>query len=257
MDAIGAVEAPARAVVVMQLPRRATVALLGGFRLMNGAEAVVVPPRCQRLLAFLALRETPVRRSLAAGTLWPDTSEDRAHASLRSVLAWLRRAGKGVVDADSVDIGLADEVAVDLRRARQAAEDLLPPSTQAIDPSATRSVISLLSRELLPGWYDDWTLLEAENWRQLRLHALEALAARLVAAHHFGDAAGAALAAVGADPLRESAHVALVRVHLAEGNRSEALRAFERFRRLLHAELGLEPTQHLVGLVAGLHPVAS
>lgn len=242
--------------MVTRPPGRAAISLLGGFRLVNDAEPLVVPRRCQRLLAFLALQKTPVRRSLAAGTLWPESSEERAHASLRSVLAWVRRAGRELVDADPVDIRLADSMAVDLRRARQAAEGLLPPSAQAIDPAAARDVIALLSRELLPGWYDDWALLEAENWRQFRLHALEALAARLVTARAFGDAAGAALAAVGVDPLRESAHVVLVGVHLAEGNRSEALRAFERFRRLLHTELDLEPTQQLAELV-GLHHMSS
>jgi DNA-binding SARP family transcriptional activator len=35
-----------------------------------------------------------------------------------------------------------------------------------------------------------------------------------------------------ADPLRESAHGALIAVHLAEGNQSDALREFERYRAL-------------------------
>ena len=71
------------------------------------------------------------------------------------------------------------------------------------------AAITALSGELLPDWYDDWVLLEAENWRQLRLHALEVLAGLLTAAGRYGDAAAAALAAVRADPLRESAHAAL------------------------------------------------
>jgi hypothetical protein len=79
--------------------------------------------------------------------------------------------------------------------------------------------------------------VEAEDWRQLRLHALEALAGRL-----------AASAAVRAEPLRESAHAALIQVHLAEDNQSEALREFTRYRTPLHAELGLEPTPRLCRL---------
>jgi DNA-binding SARP family transcriptional activator len=109
-----------------------------------------------------------------------------------------------------------------------------------------------LSRDLLPGWYDDWVLIEAEDWRQLRLHALEALAARLTAAGRWGEAAHAASAAVRAEPLRESAHAALIQVHLAEGNQSEAVREFTRYRALLHAELGLEPTPRLRRLLHGL-----
>ena len=91
-----------------------------------------------------------------------------------------------------------------------------------------------------------------EGWRQLRLHALEALAARLTAAGRWGEAAGAAGAAVRAEPLRESAHAALIQVHLAEGNQSEAVREFARYRALLRAELGLDPTPRLGHLLQGL-----
>jgi SARP family transcriptional regulator, regulator of embCAB operon len=92
-------------------------------------------------------------------------------------------------------------------------------------------------------------LLEYEDWRQLRLHALEALAVRLTAGGRFGEAALAAGAAIRADPLRESARACLIRVHLGEGNQSEALREFERFSQVLKAELGLAPTPQLRRLV--------
>ena len=82
---------------------------------------------------------------------------------------------------------------------------------------------------LLPGWYDDWVVLERERLRQLQLHALDRLAAALLAAEEPGRALDAALVAVQADPLRESAHRIVVRIHLREGNALEALRAYERF----------------------------
>ena len=55
-----------------------------------------------------------------------------------------------------------------------------------------------------------------------------------------------------AEPLRESGHDALIQVHLAEGNQSEAVREFTRYRALLHTELGLEPTHRVRRLVQGL-----
>jgi hypothetical protein len=99
-------------------------------------------------------------------------------------------------------------------------------------------------------------LVEAEDWRQLRLHALETLAGRLTAVGCWGQAAAAAQAAVRAEPLRESAHAALIQVHLAEGNQSEAVRQFTRYRALLHAEFGLEPTMRLRRLIQGLQPLS-
>jgi SARP family transcriptional regulator, regulator of embCAB operon len=105
----------------------------------------------------------------------------------------------------------------------------------------------------LPNWYDDWTIMEAEGWRQLRLHALEAIAGHLLARGRYSDAADAALLAMQAEPLRESAHGMIIRIHLAQGNQSDALAAYAHYRALLKAELGLEPTSQLSNLVAGIH----
>jgi DNA-binding SARP family transcriptional activator len=185
-----------------------------------------------------------VRRDLTAGLLWPEVSECRAHASLRSGLARLGEIASGAVTAGPVELSLAADVPVDLYDSEELARRLLEPCSR-VTPAAAASAIPLLAAELLPGWYEDWALLAAEGWRQLRLHALEAAAGVLANARRFGEAADAAVAAVCADPLRESAHGALIGVHLAEGNQSEALREFERYRDLLHAELGLEPTSKL------------
>jgi DNA-binding SARP family transcriptional activator len=59
----------------------------------------------------------------------------------------------------------------------------------------------------------------------------------------------AAYAAVRDEPLRESAHRAVVRVHLAEGNLVEALRAYRSFRDALDRELGVRPTRQMEELM--------
>ena len=54
---------------------------------------------------------------------------------------------------------------------------------------------------------------------------------------------------MAAEPLRESAHRMVISAHLAEGNCSEALRQYERFRALLADALGLEPSPQLTELI--------
>jgi SARP family transcriptional regulator, regulator of embCAB operon len=49
--------------------------------------------------------------------------------------------------------------------------------------------------------------------------------------------------------LRETSHAALIRVFLAEGNQTEALSQFQRYRTLLNDELSLEPTTRISDLV--------
>ena len=94
--------------------------------------------------------------------------------------------------------------------------------------------------------------MERERFRQMQLHALEALSRRLVRMGLYARALDAALAAVAADPLRESAHRMVIDVHLAEGNAGEAVRQFRSLARVLHCQLGIGPSQPTVDLVAGL-----
>lgn len=224
-----------------------TLALLDAFELRCASEPVLLPPSAQRLLALLALHDRPLLRPHVAGTLWLDTPEERASANLRSSLWRLNRPGPKLVEATSLQLRLAPDVRVDVRETATLAHRLLGPATEAdaeVDLDLAR-----LTGELLPDWYDDWVLLERERLRQLSLHALEALGERLLAAGKVGEALEAALAAMTMEPLRESAHRLLIRIHLQEGNTVEARRQLELCRRLFREQLGLEPSPQLEQLV--------
>jgi DNA-binding SARP family transcriptional activator len=155
----------------------------------------------------------------------------------------------------SAGLALGDHVVVDLRVAQSLARRLLDCSATSSADDVSSSSLELLSKELLPDWYDDWVVAEAEDWRQLRANALEALARLMTEDGRLADAAGAARAAIKVEPLRESAHAALIAVHLAEGNQAEALRVFDRFRALLLAALDLEPTKNLAEMVSVIQKV--
>ena len=223
-------------------PGRASLALLNAFELRCDDVLVHLPLSAQRLLAFVALHEHALQRVFVAGTMWIDASDDRAGASLRSSLWRLNRPGHPLVEATSTHVRLAPDVDVDLRRALGVAHRLLDGSADAADLEIAEST---LRGELLPDWYDEWLLFERERFRQVSLHALEALADRLVRDGELPRALEAALSAVQSEPLRESAHRVLIRVHLAEGNRGEALRQYELCRRLLRDRLGVEPSDLL------------
>jgi DNA-binding SARP family transcriptional activator len=224
----------------------AALSLLDAFELRCDGELVSLPPSAQRLLALLALHDRPLLRPHVAGTLWLDTPEDRASANLRSSLWRLNRPGPRLVEATSVQLRLAPEVRVDVRETAALAHRLIA-SDGEIDLDPER-----LTGELLPDWYDDWVLLERERLRQLSLHALEALGERLLEASRLGAALEAALAAIVMEPLRESSHRLLIRIHLAEGNAAEAIREFELCRGLFRDQLGLEPSPQLTELVQDL-----
>jgi DNA-binding SARP family transcriptional activator len=99
--------------------------------------------------------------------------------------------------------------------------------------------------DLLPGWYDDWVLLERERIRQLQLHVLELATHELLRSGRYAAALDLALTALQMEQTRESAHRLVIRVHLAEGNAGEAWRQYERCRDVLARELGVAPSEQL------------
>jgi DNA-binding SARP family transcriptional activator len=229
---------PAHADVAMPSAR---LTLLDSFRLACEGEAVQVPMSAQRVLAFLALHDRPLQRSFVAGSLWLELPDNRAGASLRSALWRLPRCVPRVVEVSGHQLSLGPEVDVDLHAADAVARRVLNqsrPDGLDVDPAA-------LTGDLLPDWYEDWILVERESHRQLRLHALEKLCERLLDAGRLEQALELGLAAVAADPLRESAHRSVIRVHLEEGNVSEAMRQYRLFRNLLRNELGVEPSEQM------------
>ena len=234
---------------VVNAPRR--LGLLCGFELLAEGSPVALPISVQRVLAFLALQNRPVQRLYVAGALWLDTSEEKANASLRTALWRLGALAHHLVDATSTHLSLAPEVQVDVAEAMTIAEAAIGGEPEALEYA------NLLARagDLLPDWYEDWVLIEREHFRQLRLHALEALCEQLTAAGRYAEAAEAGAAAVKAEPLRESAHRALIKTFIAEGNSSEALRQYDQFHELLDRRLGLEPSQLMESLLAPVRAV--
>jgi DNA-binding SARP family transcriptional activator len=200
-----------------------------------------VPLAVRRVLAHLALRGPSSRRELAA-QLWPEASEPHAAGSLRTSLWRVRALHPRLLTCDVDTVELSAQVVVDVR---ELARDVRALRSGHLSDGLLAVPETLCEGELLPGWYDDWLVLERERVRQLRLHALEAVAGALSEEGAHALAVEAAYAAVRADPLRESAHRVLIAVHLREGNRSEAVRQYWTCRDLLARELGVRPSAHL------------
>jgi DNA-binding SARP family transcriptional activator len=236
---------------VAETPSRPTpeLRLLNAFDLTLDGESIPLPLPAQRVIAFLALSDRPVQRSALAGRLWSDGTEPHALGSLRSALWRVRRRDLAIVETSNGCLELLPHVAVDVQA-------LLAWSRRQLEGDATDPVDDVKHLrspgELLPDWYDDWVILERERLREVRVRALEALCNRLTVAAAYARASEAARAAIRDDPLRESAHRCLVRVHLSEGNSAEAIRAYRLFRKLLLDRIGLEPSDQMKVLVAGV-----
>jgi DNA-binding SARP family transcriptional activator len=215
------------------------LSLLQGFQLECPEGEVILPLSPQRVLAFLALQSRPSSRTYVASALWLDCDEERAAASLRTALWRINRCGHYLVTADTQMLRLNPDVAVDLRENARRARGILRGEGAAEDLSVDDLSVT---GDLLPGWYDEWVVSERERYRQLRLHALEKLCRTLALTGRYDQAIEAGLAAVSSEPLRESAHQVLILAYMEEGNAGEAIRQYDICRKILHCELGVEPS---------------
>lgn len=213
--------------------------LLDGFELRHGRRLLGLPNHAQRVLAYLAVNDRAHTRPNLARRLWMDTTDQHSGSSLRTALWRIRRLGSNLIEDNGGWLTLGRCVDVDYRRSVRLARSLITRDSGIAD----RDLITApLETDLLPDWDEDWVLFERERLRQLRIHALEALAHRLIARGEIAAAIEAGLAAVAAEPLRETAHVTVIDAHLAEHNVSEARRQYESYATLLRQELGCNPS---------------
>ncbi|GAA2536055.1 MULTISPECIES: ATP-binding protein [Streptomyces] len=239
--------------------RDVAVRVLGRFR-MGPVEGPLWRPasaRAESLLGYLALhRDEPHPRGRLAGLLWPESSEAQARTNLRHLLHTLRGAVPDVdhvleITARTVAWRAGAACALDvtafesaLGRARS-----LPAGRRA---PALAEAVAAYTGELLADCDDAWVVPERERLRTEFTDALEELA---VLAHRSGDhraAVGHLERLVQEDPVRESAHRELMRVHAALGDRARAVRAYHACVAVLERELGVAPSPQTRAVYAAL-----
>lgn len=226
---------------------RVELTLLGGWELRVDGVSQQMGFRQQRLVAVLAIfgRRS---RSFLGGLLWPDCTEAHALGSLRAAVFTVSSRLPGLIACCGRELRLSDAVDVDLHRLRRA---LAGEDSEAVD-AATPWFAGPAAADLLPGWYDDWVLLEQQRLHDDYLTVAECLAERALARHDHFRARHLAQAARAIDPLRESATRVLLATHLAMGNELTALSIFDEYCTVLARELGAAPAPQIVSVIAAV-----
>jgi DNA-binding SARP family transcriptional activator len=206
-------------------------------------------------LAYLVSeRHHPVGRDALAEVVWgedlPSSWEQLLRGIASELRACLRTCGLDPAKALTTAFGayqlhLPPDAAVDIEDAAAALEDAVAALASghpqpASDLAAAAEVV--VARQFLPGSGGAWVERRQAELRQLHVQALELMAEAAEANGDWHHAVRAAEEAVALEPYRESAYVRLMASHWATGNRAEALRAYERCRRVLSEELGVGPS---------------
>lgn len=223
----------------------ARLRLLGGWQLLLDGVEIALGHREERLLALLGLTDIADRPRIAS-VLWPESTDERALASLRRAVSQFQKRCPGLIDARRTTIALVPEVRVDVDDVRRAAGLTQLPMSGEV---ARELLVALRGDELLPGWYDDWVIAERDRLQDLRVEALDRISRQALDAGDLELAIEAARATSGLDPLLESPREVSIRAHLGRGDLSTALHEFQRYSGLMQEELGVAPSSMIVGLL--------
>jgi DNA-binding SARP family transcriptional activator len=210
--------------------------LLGQFELCLDGDPIEVSSRPARtLLVYLILtRGMKHPREKLAGLLWPESSEQNARKNLRQALWRLRKAIGDqylLIDPQNLAFDGGTEVWLDI--------DVLEHQDEVDGmPSA-----SVYEGELLPGFYEDWVLLERDRMEALFDRRMRETIHAYVAAERWMDVLVWAERWIAHGRAPEPAYRALMQAHAALGEITQVDAIYRRCKESLQQDLGVDPSE--------------
>jgi WD40 repeat protein/basic membrane lipoprotein Med (substrate-binding protein (PBP1-ABC) superfamily)/DNA-binding SARP family transcriptional activator len=233
------------------------VCLLGQFDVRYDGASIHIPSRpAQSLLSFLILNAGIThRRERLAGLFWPDSTDANARTYLRQALWRIRKSLDAVpiswrdyLEIDDIDIVFrkdsaywldADAILMQKAASDWTVEDLIDS-------------VSVYQGELLPGFYEEWTVPERERLQAAFDRRMRLLLDRLVDQQRWDEVLEWSERWITLSCVPEQAYVALMAARAGMGNLSGVTVVFKRLVEALERELGVEPSEDLRDLYAQL-----
>ncbi|MDQ1812056.1 BTAD domain-containing putative transcriptional regulator [Massilia sp. CCM 9210] len=236
-----------------------TVRLFGRFGIFCGDQAnpALNNRAARELLCYLVLhRNHPQRRETLADLFWEDSPPEQARKYLRQALWRIQSALRPVadcggvqaleVDPEWIQLNSCDQLQVDVAQFEEAMRCCHGIPGAQLDDIARRRLedaVGLYRGDLLEGWYQDWCVVERERFQNELLDALEKLVCWCESRHDSERGLAHAKRMLALDPAREQVYRHMMQLHVLAGNRTQALREFQRCERVLMQELGVNPSQ--------------
>jgi DNA-binding SARP family transcriptional activator len=212
--------------------------------------------KVRELFAFLAVhREQPLSREYLGEQLWSESSSAQSRKNLRQTL-WQLQVALGsvgrhgppilVTSSDSLQLNARADVWLDVHVFETAASTVSGIAAGALADEQVNALIravDLYQGDLLEGWYQDWCLFERERLQIAYLAMLNKLVAHFEHHQAYDAASDFAERILRCDAAHERAHRRLMRLHYMRGDRTAALRQYDRCRAALAEELDAAPSQ--------------
>src|SRR6266508_1129418 len=230
------------------------VRLLGKFDVRRDGKTIAITSRlAQSLFAYLILNAgTAHRREKLAGMLWPDSVEETARDNLRHAL-WRVRKVLPASQKPKIEYLLADDLSISFNASSEYYLDAAELENLSESASADELIAVLLDYQgdLLPGFYDEWVVLEREHLKSIFEHHMARLLSLLQNEKRWLDILdwGERWIKLGQKP--EPAYRALMSAHAAKGDMSKVAATYERCVKSLR-EFGIEPSEQTKELYENL-----
>lgn len=235
------------------------VTLLGRFEATWRGESLegLAHAKARELFCYLLLnRDKPNSRESIASLLWGDHyTTEVSKKYLRKALWQLNEAIAGcadeirndLIDADAnwIELKSLDSLWLDVAYVDQAyaAVKGVPGSGFSLRTARILShVVSLYRGELLEGEFQEWSFYDLARYRKITLILLDKLMDYSMARGEYESALEYGEQVLRHDPAREFTHLKLMRAYYGLGDRTGAIRQFNRCREALREELDIEPS---------------
>ncbi len=232
--------------------------LFGKFRMTRDDRTGEGLPtrRAEELLSYLLLHRRQAHpREVLATLLWEGASPVQSKKYLRHTLWQLQAALDGhagtqpngralVIDPGWVQFKEERHLWVDLLVFEEACARAQATNGAGLtdaEAECMKSAVDLYGGGLLQGWYHDWCQLERDRLQTQLFTLLDKLMDHAATHGRHDEAVGYAQQVLQRDRARELTHRVLMRLHYAAGDRTAALRQYERCVDTLQQELGVAP----------------
>ena len=150
-----------------------------------------------------------------------------------------------LVDADSVRLDWSGPLEIDVETFQRAHQQAGPKGApiDAAQARALERAVALYRGDLLEGSYQDWCLQERSRLQHCCFGMLTKLARYCVEQGEFQRGVEYCERILKQDPAHEQSHQQLMTLHFQGGDRTSALRQYERCKAALRGELGVEPSR--------------
>lgn len=223
---------------------------LGQFRVEINGQPMEIPSRpAQSLFAYLVLNAGRVhRREKLAGLLWPDSTDENARAYLRQGL-WRIRKALETNDTSWQDYLQIDEISVSFGRELETFLDadllLQNKAGEAWSIQELVQRVRVYAGELLPGFYDEWIILDRERLKSAYDQKMRLLLDQLEADQRWEDLLEWGERWIGLGHVPEPAYRALMLAHAMQGDPTAVSAVYQRCQKALSEELGISPSNEL------------